>query len=1477
MGSSDKIELMAANVVERLFLDPNDRFLPEFKTRDKNRLFDGCIFFFKNNDITNENIIDKIDVQIKGKTQKGEKFNDTVTYGVKKALLKVARLNWGCIFFVVRLVLPNFRPRKVYFAFLTSESIEKLLGEMLDKNKESIELNEWIGIEHFTAEFEKFLENKQGHIKILMSRVPDTHDIDKIESGKAWLKTIYYHGKKFCEKHPLYTVYSELKEKINTIILVGEPRLGKSYEMKSLFEELKKKNAIFTRFFDLSQYRSDDLVSKLRLDDKYAQYEIILDGYDEISAYHLEAFNRQIKEVVEKFERAKIIISTRENSKQNIPVIDIKSGFNTEINLVSTDILDLLKSDDEDREKFLSLESDYLRELFLIPIYRPIINDLDRKRSIYDALIDSALEQNREKIDNKRGSSALASDEIIKTQLTAIAREIQAKDSFLIARPKGENLLFETDFFKSYDGENFTFSNKTYHDYFVALYYLKADKEETLSFFFVNNKLKVATIDIFVIFFDLIRYKNKELYNEIFEILKRMSFEAILLTDFSSYSAIERYEYFEYIFEERSRNNNIIYHFRYSQSQPVFGILKNVQSMAMRMQILIPESMRNDAFNKLFSVVSRYMDSPCDDEAVKFVNSVILINPSIDNLWKPGQQEKIKEISAKIIRFLLFNKQPEQIKYVLSIYMILNWYRHYQWTKDWKKDDWELFIREISGIDNKLNSRIYSDKEFALKSTIYSYFYDNESTVPMLAPLLYHVLNKADPSYNEAMEPVQEVNIYNNADSVMQIEYSVSGFYDTLIKVRIPFKLIIEALEYASIRKLLDEFDGLRNPIRQLEEQLIQRLNELTPEFFDSFSDFLLKFNYYHEIKKYFEKMKAAYFDDFKLFLIEKIYIERNNISRHLIEELLSELLNLTDSSAGESKLSEIKARFSGEESKGVYEGIIYCIYRNENHILKLSKLVDEDYYLLFAEQISAEERQRQKRLVTEQKIKEMYQNELNLILDNSAMVNEIKNIIVYINEPENLKESNTLIGKIHLLGHEHILLLLDFYRVQIDEAPNIFSKTALFIVENYIRSNRNTKVLNEKEVLSFFVCLHSKAFFIYFYWIYIEQDRTEDANKEVIKLINENPEIKQKILNSLDETAKQNFKRDAVSDFDGSDNCEWVTPFIFYLKNLLHGNIPVWLEKDDILKLCFYTNPYRAYVLMGYNVNLSWFEELFSSVVTRTDIVEFCLDNISLAKNDISIIQVTNVFIDFYHSERSNNLADKIISYFIKQTRILFGPRDSDDRQATFSQISVFWSRCEENFADELFPNFSINIILYCFPKDDNKAVTYYRKAVLEYIIRIIDNSQKDRIIQDIITDVGNKNVNALESHVITQFLASLGHEESVNSILDGYLKGDDIIVQDIFSGSSLGVIKKSDCLLEKYIKVLFYCTNKSEDQSNIRKTNFIYLAREGIKQHLTKNNFNSFEAMITNQINTLRENCQYTGFYEELLLEMEQYVFKI
>jgi hypothetical protein len=88
-------------------------------------------------------------------------------------------------------------------------------------------------------------------------------------------------------------------------------------------------------------------------------------------------------------------------------------------------------------------------------------------------------------------------------------------------------------------------------------------------------------------------------------------------------------------------------------------------------------------------------------------------------------------------------------------------------------------------------------------------------------------------------------------------------------------------------------------------------------------------------------------------------------------------------------------------------------------------------------------------------------------------------------------------------------------------------------------------------------------------------------------------------------------------------------------------------------------------------------------------------------------------------------------------------------------------------------------------------------------------------------------------------------------------------------------GTLEKSDSLLDKYIKLLFYSTDIPDDDHHIRRERLIYLARNGIQQHLQRENFKSFGNEMNKQINKLRANNKYTEFYEEFLLLMEQFVY--
>jgi hypothetical protein len=279
--------------------------------------------------------------------------------------------------------------------------------------------------------------------------------------------------------------------------------------------------------------------------------------------------------------------------------------------------------------------------------------------------------------------------------------------------------------------------------------------------------------------------------------------------------------------------------------------------------------------------------------------------------------------------------------------------------------------------------------------------------------------------------------------------------------------------------------------------------------------------------------------------------------------------------------------------------------------------------------------------------------------------------------------------------------------------------------------------------------------------------------------------------------------------------------------------------------------------------------------MVTKSEIADFCIEHISSQPDDMTCSQLLKYLINFYLSENDKILMDRILKYILEKTKYMFTPDGLYIDSVEYQEVSTFWSRCEENHVDELFPALTSEIIISCISQVDHDINYQYRKCVLEYCLKQSTLSQKKRIISEVQNDIANNPLAVPEKRVITQFLASLGDENSIKSILDDYLRGGDLHTREIFSMNSFGTLEKSDLLLDKYIKLLFYSTDIPDDGHYIRRENLIYLARNGIQQHLRQENFKSFESKMNKQITNLRKNNKYTEFYEEFLLQMEQLVY--
>jgi len=107
---------------------------------------------------------------------------------------------------------------------------------------------------------------------------------------------------------------------------------------------------------------------------------------------------------------------------------------------------------------------------------------------------------------------------------------------------------------------------------------------------FLRRKIRVDLIDIFAFLLNQLKEFNQATYNSLIHQITKKKPVYFLLCDYEAFSDDDRYKYFLAIFKKYQKEKKYIYYFRFQQ---VYGPLKNIDNMARKMQLLLPESKRN--------------------------------------------------------------------------------------------------------------------------------------------------------------------------------------------------------------------------------------------------------------------------------------------------------------------------------------------------------------------------------------------------------------------------------------------------------------------------------------------------------------------------------------------------------------------------------------------------------------------------------------------------------------------------------------------------------------------------------------------------------------------------------------------------------------------------------------------------------------------------------------------------------------------
>jgi hypothetical protein len=579
------------------------------------------------------------------------------------------------------------------------------------------------------------------------------------------------------------------------------------------------------------------------------------------------------------------------------------------------------------------------------------------------------------------------------------------------------------------------------------------------------------------------------------------------------------------------------------------------------------------------------------------------------------------------------------------------------------------------------------------------------------------------------------------------------------------------------------------NPIEILEEKLFNNILLLNENEYKMFSEYYLNIKEYEFSDKIFRLKKNRQLDNLKEILINDCI--ETKIEEFGVGNFIHNLIDFTDTEHSFSCLCSIKEKLP----LNIYKNIIGCIFNNSNHILNGSQFITKEYNLLFKKEIRENIERENKIELVKEKMELVEKNDISLMLNTNAMIDELCKINDFLEKQtfEDNEESKS--HKLYFLKHENIIRKISYEDINYN-IPPIFSENAIKIIKYFNKNDTFDieSIINDLKNYWF----KDEYFYIYFYWVYVKKSDNID-NSEMRNEFIANSDVIEKIRDNINKDVYDKFINNPLEHFEYYNSPNWLMPFLYYYETLLNNVPPQWMQIKHILKLIVV---HCQIINIDYNLGLNWLINKFPTIkITSNQIVEYGLKVIESIKGTYSRSQIIKYFIDYYESNEKNSLTDEITNFIINTTKKLFDIWETNDTDIEFQDIDRFWTKCNLNFIDVLFPKFTVKIIISAIMRNNNSIYFQYRKSVLLYCSKIATNEQKLRIINDIEKDFENKTLPNEEIDEIHKFLASIGHEKSIKFIITSYLNGRSVLERDSFNTYGFGFIKQSKIMLKYFI----------------------------------------------------------------------------
>jgi hypothetical protein len=884
--------------------------------------------------------------------------------------------------------------------YLSNQKISEIEKNQMKADPTNKDIKLFIfGIDKLSREIENLFQNQNNpelydllglsFLKVgELYRRCDAKIIDVEYNGKTYKKRTIINNKanteiKISENPLLDFILSCCSEgsihSFKHIVLCGIGYLGKSFLMKKTFNTLidefsdtknrfKYKFLPFILFYELKYYTQGSIISVIK--NSIDPLFVFLDGLDELSEDAKIFLNNEIQNILRDNKYVRFIISGRNSSFIDLDIFSISNQLYLEkyLDPYDTELYNLM----------LEYKDTPIADLLPIPTYRNFI--LSKKISknskleeFYTLLVKENLMKDKKKSDysNKKTSRKTSFDviDVIIEKLSEFCYElfIEKRNVFTECelKEKFSNdeyfILFMNSSIVDYKDENeISFISNFYFEYFVCNVLLTKNIKTIIQIFFTREKIKIPLIDILILFINCAKTKSKKMYESVMKKMLNNNIVCILLSEFDSIADNERYNYFISIFEKYKKDNRHIY---YHRSGQMYGPLKNIDNMALRMQQLLLDNHKTKAATFLSSEITNFLKTPKKENILSFSNAVILLNPFIKNLWLEKEQTILKKISLSLIKFFIYNDLSTELKGLLSEEFIFDWYNKYNWTAGWEQKEWKLFYKNISGNAYKPLSEITSDREFVIKFNIFLNFHSDSSVKPLLFPVLRYIMKNKCNDNRDMASTVPEIITDDYDISVMQIDYRIYTLLKILKEIKLNVSEVLDLLLFAIKNNLYKQVKNMySNLIEVLEEKLYNNISLLEDKDYINFFEYYLNINEYEFDDRLFKVNQTKEIESLKEFFVNELL--NKNTEKLGTWRFLCKLINFTNIKHSLKYLREIKKK----SSKSIYEYVVRCIFNTEYHILNKHKFINSEYNILFKKEI-IKKTERKKYLKIEKKI----------------------------------------------------------------------------------------------------------------------------------------------------------------------------------------------------------------------------------------------------------------------------------------------------------------------------------------------------------------------------------------------------------------------------------------------------------------------------------------------------------------------------